>query len=130
MALNVSRWINYAKARLDGVVADGHRELDRLEAEREVELADKPWLRPASDTPNLDEVRARIEWEARQAREQAGEPTAPGGAPTQGASAPPAAGAATDPAISALDARRKEAADRLAAIRAELGVAPDDPPPA
>lgn len=66
MALNVNRWLQYAKARIDSAVGSGHDELDRLEAEQEAQRADKPWLASDSTAPTFDEARARIEWEADQ----------------------------------------------------------------
>jgi hypothetical protein len=147
MALNVGRWVKYARARIDGAVNQGNRDLDRLEAEREVELADKPWLRSDSTAPSLDETRARIEWEAARQREEAdrrragaaGEPEPP---PRSGLStaADPSTTAADAEAAQArleLDARQREATARLEEIRRELGVepaapaddAPDDTPP-
>lgn len=66
MALNVNRWLQYAKARIDSAVGSGHAELDRLEAQQEAERADKPWLASDSAAPTFDEARARIAWEADQ----------------------------------------------------------------
>ena len=43
--------------------SSAHDELDQLEAEREVELAEKPWLASDSEAPTFDEARARIECE-------------------------------------------------------------------
>lgn len=85
----LSRWTKYAKARLDAAIGSGNRELDRLEAEREAELADKPWLSDDSDAPSLDTARARIEHEVERQRRgaDAGAPTDGGGAPS-GSGAP------------------------------------------
>lgn len=66
MGLDVNRWLKYAKAKLDAAVSSGSRRIDELEAERERERADKPWLSAPDDdstVPTLDQVRARIEWE-------------------------------------------------------------------
>jgi hypothetical protein len=120
MALNLGRWIKYAQARLDGALASGNRELDQLEAEREAELADRPWLASDAEHPTLDEARARIEWEAGQQAEDPG--TAP--APT-----PPSSGDAGDAADAAaarieIDRREREAKARLDAMREELGIEP------
>lgn len=146
MALNVSRWVNYAKARIESAVGRGNDELTRLEAEREAELADKPWLRSDGEAPTLDEARARIEWETRRQGELAAERdrAAPAGgpspsvsdAPTHEAGPAPAPGAPTPPgdpeelrlaaeaeqAKLAIEARDRAAAERLDEIRRELGV--------
>ena len=120
MPLNLGRWVKYARARLDAAVAQGERSLDRREAEREAELADRPWLASEADAPTLDEARARIEWEAEHQR-RAGD----GATPAAG----PPAGTVDDAAAASarleLDAREREAAERLARIREELGV--DEP---
>lgn len=156
MPMNVSRWLKYAKARLDDTVKSSNEELDRLEAKREAEAADRPWLRPEGDTPTLDEATARIAWETeRQAKAEA-EVKAKSQAKARGsaASGPDGSraeaddgddhdGVATssrgpfDPVDAAdaaarstarleLDQRAKESAERLEQIRRELGV--DDPP--
>ena len=59
MALNVNRWMKYAKARIDSAVGSGHESLDRLEAKQEADRADKPWLASNSTAPTFDEARAR-----------------------------------------------------------------------
>jgi hypothetical protein len=156
MALDVNKWVNYAKARIESAVGRGNDELTRLEAEREVELADKPWLRADAEAPTLDEARARIEWEARRQEELAAERDRMAAAATDNptSSDPPASGAATpadaptttsaptapaDPeelrlaaeaeqAKLAIEARDRAAAQRLDEIRRELGV--DAPPDA
>jgi len=123
MAANVGRWWKYAQAKLNSAVASGDQELSRLEAEREAELADKPWLASEGPAPTLDEAKARIEWEAdeQRRRSEAAPPTPP--------TAPVPDG--TDAEVSAarmeLDRRDQEAQARLDAIRAELGV--QRPPP-
>ncbi len=71
MALNVNRWLNYAKARIDSAVGSGHESLDRLEAKQEADRADKPWLASDSTAPTFDEARARIAWEADQQAKKA-----------------------------------------------------------
>lgn len=71
MALNVNRWLQYAKARIDSAVGSGHAELDRLEAQQEAERADKPWLASDGAAPTFDEARARIAWEADQQAKKA-----------------------------------------------------------
>lgn len=142
MALDVNRWLKYAKARLDSAVGQGNASLDRLEAEREADLADKPWLRSDGEAPTLDEARARIEWEAeRQRRAAAGDPAAPAAPaapPTPAPSGPRApedvaADAEQEQARLELARREQASADRLAQIRAELGVeapaVPADEPP-
>lgn len=157
---NISRWFNYAKARIDSAIGQGHRDLDELEAQREAELADRPWLASDAETPTFDEARARIEWEAEQAARRAGRdttpersdgpeaptPTAPAAPPPTGGPAgvaPPGdaaggpGGALTSPEERAaaaeaagarleLEARQRESAARLDAIRAELGIDPPD----
>lgn len=132
MALDVNRWLKYAKARIDSAVGQGNASLDRLEAEREADLADKPWLRSEGEAPTLDEARARIEWESeRQRRAAAGAPGAPRPpAPTDAGPRPPqdtATDAEQEQARLELARREQASADRLAQIRAELGVsAPAD----
>lgn len=100
MASNLDRWMKYAKARLDAAVRRGNDQLDRKEAEREAELADRPWLQSQGDTPTLDEVRARIEHmdrgagapDADQGRAASEDGTPTSGPPkADGPSAPPAA---------------------------------------
>ena len=109
MALNVNRWVKYAKARIDSAVGSGHEELDRLEAKREAERADKPWLGSDSAAPTFDEARARIAWEADQQakkadRLHAGEPAKTSwaeGPGTKGAG--PVTGTGSEPAEGADD---------------------------
>ncbi len=129
MALDVNRWLQYAKARLDSAVGQGNRSLDRLEAEREVETADQPWLRADTDAPTLDEARARIEWEAERQRKAAAPATS---APPSTPSMDPAADAAQAQARLDLEAQQRATAARLDQIRRELGVEapPAEPPPA
>jgi hypothetical protein len=154
MGFDVNRWVKYARARIDAAVGQGHEELDRREAEREAELAERPWLAADGSAPSLDEARARIRWEAeRQERaaargdaasgpdapDERGGTTAPGPAgaadsPADGDAGPDPRGAGPrDPAERARDAERegarieleersRQAADRLAQIRRELGV--------
>lgn len=71
MALNVGRWFKYAQAKLDAAARSGNEELDQLEAERAAEIAERPWLASDGTAPSFDEARARIEWEAEQAKRQA-----------------------------------------------------------
>jgi hypothetical protein len=98
MALNVGRWIRYAQARLARTTDDANAELDRLEAERDVELAERPWLSADAEAPTLDEARARIEWEARHQQEVAeGKvPATDGGPAAPDAPASPAPSGAAD----------------------------------
>lgn len=141
MGLDLNRWLHYAKARVNSAVNQGHQSLDRREAEREAELADKPWLRSDGEAPSMDEARARIEWEADRQRPDRAATTASDqsqdprpSAPT--ASADPGSGPRSPQAIAAdaeqeaarleLDRREQASMDRLEAIRAELGV--DAPP--
>jgi multidrug efflux pump subunit AcrA (membrane-fusion protein) len=150
MAMDLNKWVNYAKARLESAVGRGNDELTRLEAEREAELADKPWLRSDGAAPTLDEARARIEWESRRQEELAAErdrmnaataaPEPSGTNPAEppaGVPAPSAPAAPADPeelrlaaeaeqAKLAIEERDRAAAQRLDEIRRELGV--DAPP--
>ena len=145
MASNINRWMKYARARLEDAVGKGNQELDRLEAEREVDLADRPWLRASGETPSLDEARARIRWETEQAdaggtAEASPSVNADGEArsddsPDPSATAPSKASEPRSPedlradaeaagARLELEARQRESTERLDAIRAELGIKP------
>lgn len=132
MALDIDRWLKYARARFDRAVGDGNRSLDRLEAEREAELADKPWLRSDGEAPTLDEARARIEHEADRQRRAAGEPPADAETAPLGPRPPEdvTADAEREGARLELERREQASAARLEQIRAELGVAepPAEPP--
>ena len=123
MALNLNQWVNYAKTKLESAVGRSNAELDRLEAERAAEAADKPWLVSDSEAPTLDEARARIEWEARQQADRSAEA---GTDAPQSAEAPSpqdvGATAEAEQARLELDQRQKAAAERLDQIREELGV--------
>ncbi len=90
MALNWRRLIEYAKTKIDGGVASGNKELDRLEAELAERQGDRP---PMSDgvAPSIDEVRARIEWQL----DRSG-PAAPAEGPASATPVADAAGASTD----------------------------------
>ena len=150
----MSRWMKYAKARLDAALGQGNDELDRLEAEREAELADKPWLRSEGEAPSFDEARARIEWEAERQRRlaeqrsasdgprpspaadvgrdpQAGDEPRSGTAPDRGAETDPlespAEAAARESARVELEERQRLSATRLEEIRRELGIEADTP---
>ena len=155
MAAQLGRWLKYAQAKLDGALRSGEKELDRLELEREAELAERPWLADDGAAPSIEATRARIEWEAEEARRRAevadAAGTGPGGAPVAAPSGTPSpdqppTGAGIDPARPAgmpdapdpadpeveaarmeLDRQARESKERLEAIRAELGVAPDAP---
>ena len=102
-----SRWLKYAKAKLDSTMRSAERELDRREAELEAEQAGKPWLRSDADTPSYEEARARIEAEA------------------GGSKAPQPSGEEGFD----LAERERAAAERLAAIRESLDLPKGDPPP-
>lgn len=99
-----SRWLDYAKTKVEMAVRSGNRELDELEAEREAQTAERPWLRADGDAPTFEEARARIEWEAEQAARGAGSTastpstpsTAPAGA-TPGAGDGPGSGSTSTP---------------------------------
>lgn len=122
MGFNLGRWFKYAQAKLDQSVRDDHAELDRLEAEREVELAERPWLGSTEEVPSFDQAKARIEWEAEHQRATADAPPKPVPSPdpiAEASAGPDAAAARLE-----LDRRAREADDRLAAIRKELGVEP------
>src|SRR5690349_11553305 len=93
MALNLGRWLKYAQAKLNDAVSSGNRELDQLEAEREAEIADRPWLASDGEAPTMDEARARIEWEAAEQQRRA---DATSGTPAP--ASPPAADATATPA--------------------------------
>ncbi|CAN5543111.1 hypothetical protein BH24ACT4_BH24ACT4_23310 [soil metagenome] len=130
MAAQWKRWLAYAKAKVDQTVDQGHQELDRREADLEAKGKDRAWLQSDRDAPDLDDVRARIEGEAREADARARREAAP-----SGAAGSPGAGSASGSAPSFEDfdvaARQKATDDRLAAIRDELGLGPaakDDPP--
>jgi hypothetical protein len=145
-----SRWLDYAKTKVEMAVRSGHRELDELEAEREAQTAERPWLRAEGEAPTFEEARARIEWQAEQAAEGGTPPgagtvgSATGSGPTAQPVPPDAApagpGLPTPPITSPedrareaeaalarleLEARQRESAARLDAIREELGI---DPP--
>lgn len=140
MGLDLNRWFNYAKARVNSAVSQGHQSLDRREAERDAESADKPWLRADGEAPSMDEARARIAWEAdRQRPDQAStamsdqdegarsSDSAPSADPGPRSPQAIAADAEQEAARLELDRREQASMDRLEAIRAELGV---DAPPA
>jgi hypothetical protein len=156
MAMNVNRWVKYAKARIGAAVGQGNESLDRLEAERQARLAERPWLAADGTAPSLDDARARIEWEAHQ-QESLRSQRSPSGAASAdiepetdtdtgtgtgtdtagigrtmqtraGPRSPQrlAADAEHEAARLELEDRSRRSADRLAEIRRELGV--DDPP--
>ena len=112
MAVNLNRWLQYAKAKLDASVASGNEELDRLEADRKAAAAAKPWLAAEGDAPTVAEAAARIRWEAEQAKAAApptseaeqvapAQPAAPSGStPAPEAVAPPGPASAADAAPS------------------------------
>ena len=89
MGLNVNRWLQYAKAKLDASVASSNDELDRLEAKQEADRADRPWLGAEGDAPTLAEARDRIQWESGQAERMAATKAAVEGS-AEGASDAPA----------------------------------------
>ena len=116
------RWLRYAKAKLDDTVTRGDAELDRREAEQRARAEGKPWLSSEGDAPTLDETRARIEHQARQAEQTRG--TAP-------AEGPPAIDApAVDGPTIDFAAHQRAADERLAAMREELGLEDDGEDPA
>lgn len=121
MAAQWERWLKYAKAKLDDTVSRGESRLDQLEAEQAARAEGKPWLSGTGDAPTFDEAKARIEAQA----EAAGQAPAPTAEPELGKPRPGAA-----PAGDTIDlaAQQKAAAERLAAMRAELGLDEPDPP--
>lgn len=70
MSTEPNGWLEQVRAKVRDLLASGNRRLDELEAQREAEREDKPWL--SGDAPTLDSVRARIEWEEAARREAAG----------------------------------------------------------
>ena len=152
MASNINRWMKYARARMEVAVGKGNKELDRLEAERDADLADRPWLRATDETPSLDEARARIRWESERADADAGAVAGASGVPSGGNEEPnsTSAGPAIDGSVAPvppgtpdarspdalradaeaagarleLETRQRESAARLDAIREELGIKP------
>ena len=93
---------------------------------RKAATADRPWVRSDTEAPTFDEAKARIEWEAAQAARGADTdpPSAP--APSDSPSSPTGQDAETVAAQLELEERQRESAARLDAIRAELGIEPDD----
>lgn len=69
MAMNIDRWFKYAQAKLNDVVRSTNKELDELEAQREAEVADKPWLSSDAENPSFSDAKARIEWESNRQEE-------------------------------------------------------------
>ena len=116
------RWLRYAKAKLDDTVKKGDAELDRREAEQRARTEGKPWLSGEDDTPTLDEARARIEHQARQA-ERTG-----AAAPAEDPPAPTVPAPSTDGPTIDFAAQQRAADERLAAMRRELGLDEGDPP--
>ena len=133
MPLNLGRWFKYAQAKLDQAVSDGNDELDQLEAKREAELADKPWLADDGEVPTFENAKARIEREARDADVERGASPIPDAHAPRDPSPDPAGDLAGDAEVAAarveLERREHEAATRLDAIRAELGIDRHDGPP-
>lgn len=110
----LNRWLGYAKARVTSFVHASDDELDRREATLEAELADKPWLRSDTDSPDFDAVKARIERETATASGASG--SAPRAqAPPSDPPRPPSGEAGFDQAE-----RERAANERLAEIRKSL----------
>jgi hypothetical protein len=105
MAAQWERWLRYAKAKLDDTVKRGNEELDRREAELDARREERtPWAGDRDRAaPTFDEAKARIEHEA--------------GSPR------------SDPTSIDFAAREAATKDRLAAMRKELGLDDDAPPP-
>lgn len=154
MSASWQRWLSYAKAKLDATLKESEADLDDREARLQAEAEGKPWLSSTSEAPTFDEMRARIEHDAREAAERqrrqppgdspppspsSQSPPRPGPYREGGASdpAPPAGRAASAEGISNaggedllasfdMAAHQKAADERLAAIRRELGLADAD----
>lgn len=71
MAFQFEKWLNYTKAKIQDAVGSGNKKLDELEAKREADRAEKPWLTKDGDDPSFDQVKARIEWQEAQAKKAA-----------------------------------------------------------
>jgi hypothetical protein len=102
----LTRWMKYGRAMLDDALKRGNDELDRREAEREVDAAERPWAHRDSETPTIDDVRDRMAHDA-------GQPSPPVTA-EQGFD---------------LAEQQRKADDRLAHIRKELGLGDEERPP-
>lgn len=171
MAMNIDRWFKYAQAKLNDVVRSTNKELDELEAQREAEVADKPWLSSDAENPSFGDAKARIEWESKRQEElnrqaaqrgkaeaapvsedpqRSEDPKRDGSDPVAGAdesrtsATQPGSGTSADATFSPplpssgdeseiaaarieLERREREAANRLEAIRNELGIDPPQP---
>ena len=101
-----TRWVKYGRAKLDDVLQRGNEELDRREAELEVDAAERPWAHADTEQTTLDDVRDRITHDA-------GQP-APAPSPAEGFD---------------LAEQQRKADDRLAKIRDELGLGDEEKPP-
>lgn len=125
MALDVNRWLKYAKARLDAAVGSGNKRLDELEARREVERGERPWTDEHDGiAPTMDQVRARIERE--EARQRAGADTGGGVPDRPEPTATDEPGPTTAPAPEAVEAP----ADTAPGDTAPGDTAPGDDAPA
>ena len=114
---NWQRWLKYGKAKLDDTLKSGNDELDKREAALEAEAAEKPWLRSTGDAPSMDQVKARIDYEAKQAEAR----KASAGS---GADATPKVTTDAGAGQEGFDfaEQQRQADERLAAIRSELGL--------
>jgi hypothetical protein len=102
MALDVNRWLKYAKARLDAAVGSGNKRLDDLEARREIERGERPWTEEHDGlAPTIDQVRERIEQE--EARQGIGGSGTTSGRGVPDRPEPTAPAADPDPAPSATE---------------------------
>lgn len=129
---NWQRWLNYGKAKLDSTLRSGEEELDRREARLEAEAAEKPWLRGTAAAPTLDEVKARIAFDAEQA--EAAAKKSPGDPPSTTPLPVDNSSALGGQAGFDFNEQQRQADERLATIRSELGLddrpkSPEDPPP-
>jgi hypothetical protein len=89
------RWLRYAKAKLDSTLKEGEADLDEREARLRAEAEGKPWLSSTSEAPTFDEMRARIEHDAREAAERQRR-QAPSGSPTPSRPGPRLEGGPSD----------------------------------
>ncbi len=128
MALNLRRWLDYAKTRLDAGLASGNRELDRREADLAARREGRSTMDDDRVVPTFDEVKARIERELERA--EGGGAAAPDAVPTP-ATGPAEPSTAVDaPAAVEPDTTPDAGGPDDDATAAGGGAAPDPEPPA